>query len=53
MIVAFAGSGALDQAVVSRLRGAFHVKQVADVNSLEKIAPDCDCLLYTSDAADE
>ncbi|CAN7349695.1 NAD-binding protein [Variovorax sp. LjRoot178] len=38
---------------MSRLRGAFHVKQVADVTSLEKIAPDCDVLVLGAGAGQD
>ena len=51
MIVAYVGNGALDQAVVSRLRGAFEVERAADVAALEKLASKCDVLVLGTGAA--
>jgi 3-hydroxyisobutyrate dehydrogenase len=53
MIVAYAGNGALDQAVLGRLRGAFRVEQVAGAAELEKIAGDCDVLVLGTGAGQE
>jgi 3-hydroxyisobutyrate dehydrogenase len=51
MIVAFAGNGALDEAVVGRLRGKFQVEYVVDVGSLQAIARDCEVLVLGTGAA--
>jgi 3-hydroxyisobutyrate dehydrogenase len=53
MIVAFAGNGALDQVVASRLGGKFRVEPVADAAALERLAGACDVLVLGGSAGED